>query len=212
LPRKNKGSIFVVSAPSGAGKTTLCNKILNSTDNILPSVSFTTRMPRKGEVHDRDYTFIGEREFRTMIERGEFAEWAVVHGNLYGTSAGRLREIMTAGCDVLLDVDVQGARQIRKLFTSAVSVFVLPPSLEVLRERLEKRKSNTVEDIERRMRRAVDEIRDYTRYEYVIVNDTLRDSVKKLGAIIAAERLRTRRTDPDWMKDKFFVSGGKKWI
>jgi guanylate kinase len=212
LQRKNKGSIFVVSAPSGAGKTTLCNKILKSTDNLLPSVSFTTRMPRRGEVPDRDYTFIGEREFRGMIERGEFAEWAVVHGNLYGTSARRLREIMNSGCDVLLDVDVQGARQIRKLFTSGVFVFVLPPSLEVLRERLEKRKSNTAEDIERRMRRAVDEIRDYIRYEYVIVNDTLKDSVKKLRSIIASDRLRTRRTDPDWVKKNFFASGGKKWI
>jgi guanylate kinase len=211
LQRKNKGGIFIVSAPSGAGKTTLCNKILDSTDNIRPSVSFTTRMPRKGEVHDRDYTFIGEREFRTMIKRGEFAEWAVVHGNLYGTSARRLREIMNSGCDVLLDVDVQGARQIRESFPSGVFVFVLPPSLEILRERLEKRKSNTAEDIERRMRRAVDEIRDYTRYEYVIVNHKLRDSVKLLGAIIAAERLRTRRTDPDWVKKKFFASGGKKW-
>jgi len=178
-------------------------------DNIRPSVSFTTRMPRKGEVHDRDYTFVGEKEFRAMIKRGEFAEWAVVHGNLYGTSGRRLREIMNSGCDVLLDIDVQGARQIRESFVSGVFVFVLPPSLKVLRERLEKRKSNTAEDIERRMRRAGDEIRDFTRYEYVIVNDTLKDSVKKLGAIIAADRLRTRRTDREWVKEKFLDSGGK---
>ena len=212
MQKRNKGSIFVVSAPSGAGKTTLCEKILASMGNIRPSVSFTTRMPRKGEVHDRDYTFVGESEFRKMIDKGEFAEWAVVHGNLYGTSGKRLREIMDSGDDVLLDIDVQGARQIRESFASGVFVFVLPPSMEVLRKRLERRKSNTAEDIERRMRRAVDEIRDFTQYEYVIVNDVLKDSVKKLGAVIAADRLRTRRTDPDWVKEKFFGSGGKKWM
>ena len=140
-----------------------------------------------------------------MADRGEFVEWAAVHGNLYGTSKRRLEEIMNSGHDVLLDIDVQGARQIRDSFASGVFVFVLPPSMEVLRDRLEKRKSETAGDIERRLRRAVDEIRDYTLYEYVIVNDTLKDSVKRLGAIITADRLKTRRTDPDWIKENFLV-------
>lgn len=205
MQRRSRGSIFIVSAPSGAGKTTLCTKILGSMDNLSPSISFTTRTPRKGEVNDLDYTFVSEQEFRAMADRGEFVEWAVVHGNLYGTSKRRLEEIMNSGHDVLLDIDVQGARQIRDSFASGVFVFVLPPSMEVLRHRLEKRKSETAGDIERRLRRAVDEIRDYTLYEYVIVNDTLKDSVKRLGAIITADRLRTRRTDPDWIKEKFLV-------
>lgn len=174
-------------------------------DNLKPSVSFTTRKPRKGEINNRDYTFVSEQEFRMMIGRGEFVEWATVHGNLYGTSRRRLEEIMDSGNDVLLDIDVQGARQIRSSYSAGVFVFVLPPSMEVLRERLEKRKSNTAEDIERRLRRAVDEIKDYTLYEYVIVNDTLKESAKKLGAIITADRLRTRRTDPAWIKEKFLV-------
>lgn len=205
MQRRSRGSIFIVSAPSGAGKTTLCAKVLGSIDNLRPSVSFTTRTPRKGEVNDLDYTFVSEQEFRAMAERGEFVEWAVVHGNLYGTSKRRLEENMNSGHDVLLDIDVQGARQIRDSLASGVFVFVLPPSMEVLRDRLEKRKSETAEDIERRLRRAVDEIKDYTLYEYVIVNDTLKDAVKRLGAIITADRLRTRRTDPDWIKEKFLV-------
>lgn len=205
MQKRSRGSIFIISAPSGAGKTTLCTKILHSMDDLKPSVSFTTRTPRKGEVNNRDYTFVSEQEFRMMIGRGEFVEWATVHGNLYGTSRRRLEEIMDSGNDVLLDIDVQGARQIRSSYSAGVFVFVLPPSMEVLRERLEKRKSNTAEDIERRLRRAADEIKDYTSYEYVIVNDTLKESVKKLGAIITADRLRTRRTDPAWIKEKFLV-------
>lgn len=205
MQKRSRGSIFIISAPSGAGKTTLCTKILDSMDNLKPSVSFTTRKPRKGEINNRDYTFVSEQEFRMMIGRGEFVEWATVHGNLYGTSRRRLEEIMDSGNDVLLDIDVQGARQIRSSYSAGVFVFVLPPSMEVLRERLEKRKSNTAEDIERRLRRAVDEIKDYTLYEYVIVNDTLKESAKKLGAIITADRLRTRRTDPAWIKEKFLV-------
>ncbi len=205
MKKRHRGGIFVVSAPSGAGKTTLCTRILGSTANLKPSVSFTTRAARKGEVDDLDYTFVSEENFRAMIDRGEFAEWAEVHGNLYGTSRRRLDEIMDSGCDVLLDIDVQGARQIRGSFGAGVFIFVLPPSMEVLRQRLVERGSNTAEEVERRLRRAVDEIRDYTSYEYVIVNDELNDSVDKLGAIITAERLRTGRADPDWIREKFLV-------
>jgi guanylate kinase len=151
--KRNKGSIFVISAPSGAGKTTLCKKILDEDGSIRPSVSYTTRAPRKDEVNDVDYTFVSEREFREMAEAGEFVEWAEVHGNLYGTSVRRLEELAAAGFDVLLDIDVQGARQIRGTFPDGVFVFVLPPSMTVLRQRLEQRGSNTKEDMEKRLNR-----------------------------------------------------------
>ncbi len=203
--RKNKGSIFIISAPSGAGKTTLCKRILGNDAAIRPSVSFTTRAPRKGEINDEDYTFVSEKQFRGMAEAGEFVEWAEVHGNLYGTARLRLEELVEAGFDVLLDIDVQGARQIRKSFEGGVFVFVLPPSMEVLRNRLEDRGSNTREDMEMRLGRAVDEIRDYSSYDYVIVNDKLEESVGGLEAIISAERLRTGKMDTDWIRENFSV-------
>ncbi len=203
MQRSRKGSFFVISAPSGAGKTTICRKIIAKDGNIKPSVSFTTRQPRAGEIDGLDYHFVSHRIFRNMIRRGEFAEWAEVHGNLYGTPKKGLARLMRSGCDVILDIDTQGARQIRKSLEGGVYIFILPPSIRVLRERLENRKSNTKKDIERRMRRAVDEIKDYEMYDYVIVNDVLNAALKKLGAVIAAERLRTDRMDARWIKEEF---------
>jgi guanylate kinase len=203
LQRKSKGGIFVISAPSGAGKTTLCRKIIAKQGNFRPSVSFTTRPPRTGEVDGRDYTFVTERVFRNMVRRGEFVEWAEVHGNLYGTSKKRLKELMRAGYDVILDIDTQGARQIRNVFDAGVFIFIVPPSMKTLRERLDKRKSNTSADIERRLRRATGEIKDYKLYDYVIVNDVLNVALKSLEAVITAERLRTRRVDRRWIKENF---------
>lgn len=197
--------MFIISAPSGAGKTTLCSEILNKVDNLRLSVSFTTRAPREGEVNNRDYTFIAEKEFRDMIAGGEFVEWAEVHGNLYGTSGKRLEELMKEGFDVLLDIDTQGAKQIRDSFREGIYIFVLPPSMTVLRERIEKRGSNTPEDMERRLRRAVDEIKDYALYEYVIVNDVLKESLSGLEAVITSERLRSNKIDPDWIKENFLL-------
>ncbi len=141
-----------------------------------------------------------------MVERGDFIEWAAVHGNLYGTSRRRLQKLMDSGYDVLLDIDTQGAKQIRKNRNQAVFVFILPPSMKVLRERLEKRKSDTQEnqeDIERRLRRAVSEIRDYKMYDYVIVNDVLRNSLKRLEAVITAARLRNEKIEPSWIEKNF---------
>jgi len=194
--------MFIISAPSGAGKTTLCRKIIKSAGSIKQSVSFTSREARKGEVSNIDYTFISETEFRRMIDRGDFVEWALVHGNLYGTSRQRLEEIMDQGHDVMLDIDTQGARQIRDFYSEGVFIFILPPSMKILRERLESRKTNTPEDIEKRLGRAIDEIRDYTMYDYVIVNDILNESVQRLEAIITAERLRVSKIAPDWIKEK----------
>lgn len=179
----------------------MCKKMLALLDNLRPSVSYTTRQPRAREIPDEDYFFVSEDAFRGMIDRGDFAEWAQVHGNLYGTSRRELQEIVGAGYDALLDIDTQGARQIKKTFHHAVFIFILPPSMDELRERLERRMSNSVDDITRRLRRAVDEIREYKMYDYVIVNDVLETSLKKLEAIIIAERLRSTRIDPVWIEN-----------
>jgi guanylate kinase len=195
--------MFVISAPSGAGKTTLCNRISRKVPHLRQSVSFTTRKPRKGEINGREYTFISEPEFRRMIGQDDFVEWAVVHGNYYGTSRQRLEDIMAAGFDVLLDIDTQGARQIRDSWSGGAYIFILPPSIEVLRERLEKRASNTPDDMERRLSRAVEEIRDYGMFDYVIVNDILKDAVKELEAVVTAERLRSENIDKVWLKNNF---------
>jgi guanylate kinase len=215
LQKKSRGGIFVISAPSGAGKTTLGNKIINRDKKIKASVSYTTRRPRFGEIDGMDYTFVNERTFRKMIDKGEFAEWAEVHGNLYGTSKRRLETLMHSGFDILLDIDTQGARQVRDSFPDGVFVFILPPSMEVLRDRLERRinrdvKERTDTDIDKRLRRAVGEIKEAfsgktgdKTYDYVIVNDILGDSVKKLEAIITARRLSSDRVDPRWIKDNF---------
>ena len=197
----NKGSIFIVSAPSGAGKTTMCKQIIRIVDNIKPSVSYTTRLPRPSEVPDEDYCFVSEAEFRAMTDRGDFVEWAKVHGNFYGTSRLKLQELISAGYDVLLDIDTQGARQIKKFFTNGVYIFILPPSMKELKRRLEGRMSNSVEDMNRRLERAVDEIKEYYMYDYVIVNDILENSLKKLEAIIIAERLRSSKIDPHWIEN-----------
>jgi guanylate kinase len=201
LGKRNNGSIFVVSAPSGAGKTTLCKRIIDLVDNVRPSVSYTTRRPRSGEVPDEDYCFVSEAEFRAMIDRGDFVEWALVHGNLYGTSKGQLEGLISSGYDVLLDIDTQGARQIRKAFSNGVYIFILPPSMSELKRRLEGRMSNSAEDMDRRLQRAVDEIKEYKMYDYVIVNNVIKNSVENLEAIITAERLRSSKLDPQWIQN-----------
>ncbi len=195
--------MFIISAPSGAGKTTLCNRIVRKVPDLRQSVSFTTRQPRRGEVNDRDYTFISEPEFRSMAGAGDFVEWAVVHGNFYGTSRRRLEGILQDGFDVLLDIDTQGARQVRDSCSGGAYVFILPPSMETLRGRLEKRGSNTRADMERRLARAVEEIRDYSMFDYVIVNDVLKDAVRSLESVITAERLKSGRVDKVWLEKNF---------
>jgi guanylate kinase len=197
---RNRGTIFIVSAPSGAGKTTLCKRIMETLDNLRTSVSFTTRQPRNGEVDGEDYFFVTEKKFRSMISKGEFVEWAEVHGNLYGTSRRRLDRMIREGYDVILDIDTQGARQIRKTFKGGVFIFILPPSMTELRGRLENRKSNTKEDMERRLKRAVEEIREYKLYDYVIVNDSLKDSLRAFESIILADRNSCSKRDPLWIE------------
>jgi guanylate kinase len=200
MMRKARGSLFIVSAPSGAGKTTLCQQLTSRLPGIRQSVSFTTRPPRRGEVNDRDYTFIGEDEFRKLIADGEFLEWAKVHGNLYGTSRNRLEKLREEGNDVILDIDIQGARQVRAADGKGVSIFLLPPSVNVLRARLASRMSNSPEEIELRMKRAREEIMEYKNYDYVIVNDVFDEALEQLKAVVTAERARADRVNPEWVR------------
>jgi guanylate kinase len=201
---RNKGILFVISGPSGSGKTTLYKKAISALPNLKHSVSFTTRAPRTGEVNDKDYTFIDKDEFMAMVRKKDFAEWAEIHGELYGTSKKRLKEIIDSDIDAILDIDVQGAKQLREEFPGGVYIFVLPPSLEVLRERLEGRMANAKREIEKRLKVAVAEIKRYGEYDYVIVNHVFDNAFEELASIIIANRARTERIKPQWVKDNFF--------
>ncbi len=202
--KKNKGILFVVSGPSGAGKTTLYKKAISVLPHLMHSVSYTTRSPRVGEVNGRDYTFINREEFMTMIHKKEFAEWAEIHGELYGTARKRLEEIMNSGVDAILDIDVQGAMQLKEKLPGGVYIFILPPSLEILRERLEQRMVNVKEEIEKRLAVALEEMKKYPEYDYVIVNSIFEDAFKELESIIIANRARVEQISSEWIKENFF--------
>lgn len=195
-----RGQIFVVSAPSGAGKTSLCRAVTDALDNLTHSVSTTTRKPRNGEIDGRDYFFVTKDRFGSMVEAGDFVEWAEVHGNLYGTSRRMLEDLVGRGIDVILDIDTQGAKQIKEKFGSAVFIFIMPPSLEILEERLRNRRSDRDDEINRRMARARDEIRDFRWYDFIVVNRDFDKALQDLRSIIMAARCRTELIDPDWIK------------
>lgn len=190
---RRRGTLLVVSAPSGAGKTTLCTEVRAVLPDLAYSVSYTTRAPRSGEVDGKDFHFVGADTFRAMVEAGEFAEWAVVHGNLYGTRAQPLAQALSAGLDILLDIDTQGARQLRTRYPEAVSIFIVAPSLALLEQRLRERKSDGPQEIARRMRRAREEIAAWREYDYLIVNRDVKEAVEELASVILAERCRTDR-------------------
>ncbi|HEV8307542.1 MAG TPA: guanylate kinase [Methylomirabilota bacterium] len=185
--------LIVVSAPSGAGKTSLCREIRKRVANLSYSISHTTRAPRPGEVDGLDFHYVSEPVFRQMVERGEFAEWAQVHGNFYGTAAHPLEEALDRGEDILLDIDTQGARQLRARYPQGLYVFVVAPSLKELELRLQERKSDAPQEIARRMARATEEIAAWREYDYLIVNRYLDEAVRQLQCIIEAERCRTSR-------------------
>ncbi|HSB08862.1 MAG TPA: guanylate kinase [Blastocatellia bacterium] len=188
-----RGNLIVVSAPSGAGKSSLAQRVLKRVDDLRFSISYTTRELRGAEQHGVDYYFVSEEEFRAMDERGEFLEFAEVHGNLYGTRAQPIEELLSQGLDVILDIDVQGAAQVRRRVPEAVSVFILPPSREVLEARLRARALNEPSDIERRMRNAAIEVQLYDQFDFVVVNDDLDRALAHLEAIIIGERGRPER-------------------
>ena len=190
---KRRGTLVVVSAPSGAGKTTLCHEVRTLVPDLYYSVSYTTRGPRLGETNGTDFYFITDGAFTAMRARDEFAEWAEVHGHLYGTPAKALEGALGRGLDVLLDIDTHGARQLRQRYPEAVSIFVMAPSMAELEARLRERNSNSPGDIARRLSRAKEEIAAWRQYDYLIINRDVKEAVDQLATIIQAERCRTSR-------------------
>lgn len=187
------GTLIVVSAPSGAGKTTLCREVRLCLPDLAYSVSYTTRAPRPGEVGGRDFHFVTEPAFEALRGAGAFAEWARVHGNLYGTHAGTLERALAEGHDILLDIDTQGARQLRARYPEAVLVFIIAPSMSELEQRLRERRSDAEREIRRRLERAREEIQLWRQYDYLIVNRDVKEATEHLAAVIQAERCRTSR-------------------
>jgi guanylate kinase len=205
-----RGILFIISAPSGTGKTTLCKQLTSTVPGLWHSISYTTRKPRPGEEHGREYFFIGESEFQQMIDRNEFVEWARVYGNLYGTPRKTLTDQLEQGIDVLLEIDVQGAIQVKKKFEDAVSIFILPPSMHVLRSRLQNRASDTPEEILRRLQKVKEEVWSYREYAYVVRNEDLSQSLRELESVFLAERLKTKRLNMAWLERNFILEDESK--
>jgi guanylate kinase len=188
-----QGNLFIVSAPSGAGKTSLVRKLLETDPQVKLSVSYTTRAPRPGEVDGKDYHFVDEPKFMAMLERGDFLESALVYGNRYGTSQPWIENMMRTGVDILLEIDWQGAAQVRNIFRGAVSVFILPPSLEALVERLNSRGQDSQEVIARRVAAAREDIGHVEEFDYVIINDDFHTALQDLLAVVRSQRLKVDR-------------------
>lgn len=193
LGMKREGLLYIVSAPSGAGKTTLLKRVMHYFPDIRFSVSYTTRPPRSGERDGEDYHFISPQQFQQMVEKEAFAEWAEVLGNRYGTALDSIREGRSQGVDLILDIDSQGARQIEERFNGGVFIFILPPSLEVLKRRLKARKVDRQQVIQFRVAQARNEMKQARWYDYIIVNDRIEEATEQLKSIIIAERCRRER-------------------
>jgi guanylate kinase len=200
------GMLFIISAPSGSGKSTLVSQMRSLVEDLRFSVSYTTRAPRGSEQDGREYHFTSRAEFEQMVARGEFLEWAKVFGEYYGTSVRSLEDAHAAGKDLLLDIDVQGAAQVREKVPGAVSIFVLPPNPEILATRLRNRSraegSVFETEIGRRLAKAKDEIENYRQYSYILVNDILDRAVEDLSAIIVAERFKHNEAPRDGETDR----------
>ncbi|CAM5211350.1 guanylate kinase [Oligella ureolytica] len=184
------GNVFMVVAPSGAGKSSLVNALLNEDSNIGLSISCTTRAPRPGETNNVHYSFLSTKEFEKLKDNNELLEWAQVHDNYYGTPKAYVQERVNKGQDILLEIDWQGAQQVRQQFPEVVDIFILPPSIEILKERLQKRGQDSAEVIERRIRAAGEEIEHADECEYVIINDDFSVALQQLQQIVAVSRLR----------------------
>lgn len=190
---KREGLILILSAPSGAGKTSLCRELFKTFPDIKESISYTTREPRAGEVDGEAYHFVSLAEFERMVDEEAFAEWALVHGNMYGTALKTLEDARKNGVNLVLDIDCQGALKLKEQFEGGVFVFILPPSMDELRRRLENRSSDSQDVIERRIARAADEIRESRWYDYIIINDDFEVAASELAAIVVAQRRKTFR-------------------
>jgi guanylate kinase len=195
-PPRARGLLFVVSAPSGTGKTTLVERLVQIVPNLRMSRSYTSRAARAGERHGVDYNFVSREHFELMVRSGDFLEWADVFGNYYGTCARDTDAILATGVDVVLVIDVQGARQVRSRGIETVGIFVLPPSAAILEQRLRGRSKDTEEQMLRRLEVACTEVGEFEQYEYVVVNDELEAAVDRLRAIVLAERARVRAMRP----------------
>lgn len=189
--------VFIISAPSGSGKSTLVNRLLRGVPGLLFSVSYTTRAPRGNEVDGHDYRYVTREQFETGALRGEFLEHAEVFGNYYGTHMHVLEDARAAGSDLVLDIDVQGAAQLKSKLPDSVSIFILAPSREILEQRLRARSQDSEPEIERRLREAAEEIRKYGQYDYVLVNRELEQGADTLAAIVKAERVRRSRIESE---------------
>ena len=187
----SQGILFVISAPSGAGKTSLVKELRVQVDGFSVSISHTTRTMRPGEIDGVDYFYINSDKFEEMIAAGEFLEYAKVFGNYYGTAQATVENALSAGKDVLLEIDWQGARQIKKLLPDCQSLFILPPSREALWQRLQKRGQDNAETIERRMRESISEMSHFSEYDYLIINDDFDKAVNEMRSIVVASRLKT---------------------
>ena len=197
-----RGLLIVVSGASGTGKGTVCKKILNDLPEVAYSISATTRAPRPGEVDGKEYYFLDVDEFKNWIADGKFLEYAEVYGNFYGTPLNKIEERLNRGEDILLEIDVQGALNVKKKCPEGIYIFLLPPSLEELKRRIEGRGTETPESLSRRLKNAVAEIKIGTEYDYVVVNDTIDNAVAQIKSIIAAERCKVARN-----ADKFNFEG-----
>jgi len=186
-----KGILYVLSGPSGSGKTTLAKHLVKTVDYVDFAISYTTRKIRDGEKDGIDYKFIDEEKFRFMIDSNQFAEWAEVHGNLYGTPIDEIETVLDKGIDILLDIDVQGSLQIKTKYRNSVHIFLIPPDLITLRKRLSKRNTENSSELEKRMEMAIKEISRINDYDYIIVSDDIDKSLRKLESIIETVRLKT---------------------
>ncbi len=197
MSNKGRGLLFIVSAPSGAGKTTLVERLVEQTPRLKMSRSYTSRPAREGETDGVDYNFVTRERFEAMRAVGEFLEWADVFGNLYGTCATDTERILESGCDLVLVIDVQGARKVRRRGIETTAVFVMPPSFEVLEKRLRGRSKDSEEAIQRRLNVARHEVAAYAEYDYVVINDELTAAVDRLRSVVIAERAKLR-----WMRSE----------
>ncbi|GAB6117877.1 guanylate kinase [Thermoanaerobacter brockii subsp. lactiethylicus] len=202
MSKKKKGLLIVLSGPSGAGKGTICKALMEKEKDLKLSISATTRQPRSGEIEGKNYFFKSEEEFEKMIENDSFLEWAKVYGHYYGTPKDFVLKNLDEGNDVVLEIDIQGALKIKEKFPEGVFIFILPPSMEELKNRIKKRGTETEEEIIKRFKSAYEELNYVSRYNYVVINDSVEEAVEKIKAIIIAEKCRVDRNKDLYLEIK----------